>query len=79
MRKSNRATASPKTKQRALEALKNRSQNGTTKASLWDIAEDLGVHATTAHRAICALQNEGAIVLVRRGTGRGYPSEWRVS
>lgn len=73
--------SSPETAVRAHKFLwaRREKQNGTTTASIREIAEGLSVGRNTAHRAIARLLEMRHIEVARRGTGDGYATTYNVT
>lgn len=74
--------SSPETADRVLRLLSaaggpDESDNEIT-ISGRDIARQLGIGRQTANRALARLRVDGRVELVRAGTGRDYPSVWRI-
>lgn len=72
--------SSPETATRVLMHLVEHviDDSGLARTSLRDIGDALGIRFTTAQRAMNRLVAAGQVSVVRRGTGRSYPTTYRV-
>jgi DNA-binding XRE family transcriptional regulator len=70
--------SSPETALAVMRVLQVTAVNRVVRISQSDLAERLGVSPQTARRALVRLEAEGRIEVFRKGTGRGYPTAWRI-
>lgn len=70
--------SSPEAAQRVLTILQDRAIGDIAAMSVRQIGDALGIGRSTASRALHRLVSEGKISEHRRGTGDGYPSQWKL-
>ncbi|WP_390889802.1 winged helix-turn-helix transcriptional regulator [Rhodococcus rhodochrous] len=70
--------SSPETALAVMRVLQSTAVNRVARISQSDLAERLGISPQTARRALVRLEAEGRIEVFRKGTGRGYPTAWRI-
>ena len=72
------AKSSPETAMRMLGQMWNRSDEGFIEEPLVTLGQWAGVGRNTANSALNLLEEVGAIVVIKRGTGAMYPSRYLI-